>query len=273
MHVSVADDGLEVGAFVGIAEGLALVARELDAVVPFAELGDTAAGELDDDVHGFAVDHVAGQESTDSVGVLDAPCAVLVDLDGAVDVQAIGIDHLLGDGVDAEGLVFLDDLLGLLLFFAAVDAEALVHHGHVFGEVGEEYLVAEAVVEIDTVVTVIDVAELPHDVEVALEDAADVLLKGDELVRHGAEALGAVLHGQPDIACAGEDAGPLLRLIDFLHGADHHLLVVEAEAAAGTHIAKGQAVGEDLNGLVPGAASLKLGVVGLEVALQDVHEL
>ena len=166
MKTSVADDGLEICAFVGIAEGLALVAGKLDAVVPLAELGDAAAGELDDDVHRLAVHDIAGQEGADAVGVLNAARAVFVNLDGTVDVQAVGIHHLLGGRVDAEGLVLGDDLLGLLLLVAAVHAESLVHHGHALGEVGEEHLVAEAVVQVDTVIAVVDVAELPHDVEV-----------------------------------------------------------------------------------------------------------
>ena len=240
--------------------------------MPFAELRDAAAGELDDDVHRLAVDHVAGQEGADTVGVLHAASAILVDLDGAVDIEAVGVYHLLCGRVDAEGLVLGNDLLCLLLLVAAVHAEAFVHHGHTLGKVGEEHLVAEAVIEEDTVVTVIDVAELPHDVEVALEYAADVLFEGDELVRHGAEALCAVFHGKPDIAGTGEDAGPFLGLIDFLHRPDNHLLMVETQAAARAHVAEGQAVGEYLHGLVPGTARFEFGIIGLKVALKGMHQ-
>ena len=241
--------------------------------MPLAQLGNAALGELDDDVHGLAVRHVAGQEGADAVGVLHPAGAVFMDLDGAVDVQTVGVYDLLGGGVDAEGLILFDDLFRLFLFVTAVHAESLVHHGHALGEVREEDLVAEAIVQINTVVTVVNIAELPHYVEVAFEDTADVLLEGDELMRHGAEALGAILHSQPDIAGAGEYAWPLLRFVDLLHGADHHLLVLEAEAAAGTHVAEGQSVGEYLHGLVPRSTGLELRVVALQVALKDMHEL
>ena len=240
--------------------------------MPLAKLRDATLDELDDDVHGLAVGHVAGQESTDTIGVLDTACTVFVDLDGPVDVEAVGVHDLFGGGVDAEGLVLLYDLLGLFLLFAAVHAQALVHHGHTLGEVGEEDLVAEAVVEEDTVVAVVDVAELPHYVEVAFKHAADVLFERDELVRHCAEALGAVFHRKPDIARAGEDAGPLLRLIHGLHGPDDHLLMLETKAAAGAHVAESQTVGEDLHGLVPRTALFQFGIIRLEITAEDVHE-
>ena len=40
----------DIVAFLGIAEGFAFVAREFDAVVPFAQLHDAAAGEFYHDV-------------------------------------------------------------------------------------------------------------------------------------------------------------------------------------------------------------------------------
>lgn len=40
----------DIVAFLGIAEGFALVAGEFDAVVPFTQFGDTASGEFDHDV-------------------------------------------------------------------------------------------------------------------------------------------------------------------------------------------------------------------------------
>ena len=241
--------------------------------MPLAQLGNAALGELDDDVHGLAVRHVAGQEGADAVGVLHPAGAVFMDLDGAVDVQTVGVYDLLGGGVDAEGLILFDDLFRLFLFVTAVHAESLVHHGHALGEVREEDLVAEAIVQINTVVTVVNIAELPHYVEVAFEDTADVLLEGDELVGHGAEALGAVFHCKPNIARTGEDTRPLLRLIDFLHGPDDHLLVGETQSPAGTHVSESQAVGENLHGLVPRAAGLKFRIIPVDIALKDVHQL
>lgn len=57
----------EVLAFLSIAEGLAEIATEFDAVVPLAGFGNAAACEFDNYVHRLAAGDVAGQECSDTV--------------------------------------------------------------------------------------------------------------------------------------------------------------------------------------------------------------
>ena len=150
--------------------------------MPCTLFGNTAACKLDHNVHRIDIRNIAGQESSHTVRILYASVYVFVNLYRLINVKAIAVADLLRGRVDAQLLIFGYDLLSLLELVAAVDTQALVHHCHAFAEVAEEDLVAEAVVEEDSVVAVIDVAELLHHVEVALEHAADVLLEAYELV-------------------------------------------------------------------------------------------
>ena len=268
----------QVVALLGVAKGLALVARELHAVVPLAELGDAATDELDDDVHGLAVGDVAGEVGADTEAVGDLALAVAVQLEGAVYVEAVAEDGLLGHGVDAELLVFLDDEVDLLLLYSTIDAEAAEGHGHALGEVAEEDVVAEAVVEEDSYVAVVDLGPLVHDVVVALEDAADDLFEADTLVRHGAEAGDAFLHGEVDVGGAGEAAALAAGLLlDFGVGLDEGiedaLLVGKREAAAGAHIAEGESALPHATAFLEALLILGFGIVLVGIAVELVHEL
>ena len=60
----------EIGALFSIPRGFALVARQLDAVVPFAFLCDSTAREFHDDVHGFGIRYVTGQKGAHAIAVL-----------------------------------------------------------------------------------------------------------------------------------------------------------------------------------------------------------
>ncbi len=247
-------------------------------MVPLARLGDAAADELDDDVHGFAVGDVAGEVGADAVAVSDLALAVAVYLEGAVDVEAVAEDGLLGHGVDAQLLVFLDDEVDLLLLHSTVDAEAAEGHGHALGEVAEEDVVAEAVVEEDTYVAVVHLRPLVHDVVVALEHAAHNLLERDALVRHGAQAGDALLHGKVDVGGAGEAAalavGGLLDLgIGLDEGVDDTLLMGKREAATGAHVAQGEPALPYAAALLEALLILGIGIVLVGIAIELVHEL
>ena len=196
----------QVAALLRVAQGLTLVARELHAVVPLARLGDAASDELHHDVHGLAAGDIAGEVGAYTEAVGNLALAVAVQLEGAVHVEAVAEDGLLGHGVDAELLVFVDDEVDLLFLDAAIDAQAAEGHGHALGEVAEEDVVAEAVVEEDTYVAVVHLGPLVHDIVVALDDTAHDLLERDALVRHGAQAGDILLHGEVDVGGAGEAA-------------------------------------------------------------------
>ena len=231
----------QVAAFLWVAQGLTLVARELHAVVPLARLGNAASDELDHDVHGLAAGDIAGEVGAYAVAIGNLALAVTVQLEGAVHIEAVAEDGLLGHGVDAQLLVFIDDEVDLLLLDSAIDAQAAEGHGHTLGEVAEEDVVTKAVVEEDTYVAVVHLGPLVHNVVVALKHAAHNLLERDALVRHGAQAGDILLHGEVDVGGAGEAAtlatGLLLDLgIRLDEGIDDALLVIKRETATGTHI-------------------------------------
>ena len=275
---SLVEHGEQVAALLRVAEGLALVARELHAVVPLARLGDAASDELDHDVHGLAVGDIAGEEGAYTVAIGNLALAVAVQLEGAVDVEAVAEDGLLGHGVDAELLVFVDDEVDLLLLHSTVDAQAAEGHGHALGEVAEEDVVAEAVVEEDSYVAIIHLGPLVHDIVVALEHAAHNLLEADALVRHGAQAGDALLHGEVDVGGAGEAAtlavGGLLDLgIGVDEGIDDALLVGKREAAARAHVAQGESALPYAAALLEGLLILGFAIVLRGIAIEHVHEL
>ena len=92
----------QIGAFFRVAECFALVAREFHAVVPFSFLGDPAAGEFHDDIHGLGILHIASEKRAHTVGIFHAPAHVSVYLDGPLDVESVGKHHLLGRRIDAH---------------------------------------------------------------------------------------------------------------------------------------------------------------------------
>ena len=246
--------------------------------MPLAQLGDAAADELDHDVHGLAVGDIAGEVGAYAVAVGNLALAVAVYLEGAVDVEPVAEDGLLGHGVDAELLVFLDDEVDLLLLAAAVDAQSAEGHGHALGEVAEEDVVAEAVVEEDTYVAVVHLGPLVHDVVVALEDTAHDLLERDALVRHGAQAGDAFLHGEVDVGGAGETAALAVRgLLDLGigldEGVDDALLMGKREAAAGAHVAQGESALPHAAALLEALLILGSGIVLRGITIEHVHEL
>lgn len=277
-HSSSSKHGEQVAALLRVAKGLALVARELHAVVPLARLGDAAPDELDHDVHGLAIGDIAGEEGAYTVAVGDLALTVAVQLEGAVDVEAVAENGLLGHGVDAQLLVFLDDEVDLLLLYSTVDAQTAEGHGHALGEVAEEDVVAEAVVEEDSYVAIIHLGPLVHDIVVALEHAAHDLLEADALVRHGAQAGDAFLHGEVDVGGAGKAAalavGGLLDLgIGLDEGVDDALMVGKREATARAHIAQGESALPYATALLEGLLILGFGIVLLGIAIEHVHEL
>ena len=247
-------------------------------MVPLTRLGDAAADELDDDVHGLAAGDVAGEVGADTEAVGDLALAVAVYLEGAVDVESVAEDGLLGEGVDAELLVFLDNEVDLLLLYSTVDAESTEGHGHALGEVAEEDVVAEAVVEEDSYVAIVDLGPLVHDVVVALKHAANDLLERDALVRHGAEAGDAFLHGEVDVGGTGEAATLAAGLLfDFGigldEGVDDALLMGKREAATGAHIAEGESALPHAAAFLEALLILGLVIVLIGIAIERVHEL
>ena len=270
--------GEQVAALLRVAQGLALVARELHAVVPLARLGDAATDELDHDVHGLAVGDVAREIGAYAIAIGNLALAIAVQLEGAVDVEPIAEDGLLGHGVDAELLVFLDDEVDLLLLHSTIDAQAAEGHSHALGEIAEEDVVAKAVVEEDSYVAVVHLGPLVHDVVVALEHAAHNLLEADALVRHGAQAGNLLLHGEVDIGGAGEAAtlavGGLLDLgIGLDEGVDDALMVGKREAAARAHVAQGESALPYATALLEGLLILGIGIILGGIAIELVHEL
>ncbi len=167
--------------------------------MPFTEFGDASLGEFYHDVGGAHIVDVAHKAGAYTVGVLHAASTVIMYLYAAVHIQSIGEYHLLGARVDAQLGILLYDLVYLLLFLATVHAQTAIHHRHALGEVIKEEVVAKAVVEIDTIVAIIDVREFLHHHIVALEYSTDNLLKGYDLMRERTQRFEIQLHGKPHI--------------------------------------------------------------------------
>ena len=268
----------QVAALLRVAQGLTLVARELHAVVPLARLGDAASDELHHDVHGLAAGDIAGEVGAYTEAVGNLALAVAVQLEGAVHVEAVAEDGLLGHGVDAELLVALNDVVDLLLLYSTIDAEAAEGHGHALREVAEEDMVTKAVVKEDTYVAVVHLRPLIHDIIVALKHATDDLLERDALMRHGTQAGDAFLHGEVDIGGAGEaatlTASLLLDLgIGLDEGIEDALLMGKREATTGTHIAQGETAMPHAAALLKGLLVLGFGIILFSITIEHVHEL
>ena len=202
--------------------------------------------------------------------------------DSTVEVKPIAIHHLLGGRVDAQRLVFLDNLFQLLFLFAAIHTQALIHHCHTLREVAEEHIIAKAIVEVDTVVAVVNIAKLAHHIEIAFKHASHIFLKRHQLMAHGADWNQVVFHCQIHIAGASKSAFPLLELailvgvaaflVLFLKSAHHHIMMLFGETATLTKITDGQTATQCLACLFTTALFLKGGIVFFHIAIQDVRK-
>ena len=114
--------GDEVISFCFVSQCFCRVAGKLDAGMPYPVLGYASAGKLYDNIHRIGPCDIAGKEGSHTVRIQDASCALLVDLNSLVNVETVGIHHLLGCRVYAKFLVFCYDLLCLLELVPAVYA-------------------------------------------------------------------------------------------------------------------------------------------------------
>ena len=82
-----------------VAQSLALVARKLDAWMPFAGLGDAATDEFYHNVHRLAIRYIASQEGTYTIAVCNFSFTIVVDFHGTFYVQTVAEYGLLAHRV------------------------------------------------------------------------------------------------------------------------------------------------------------------------------
>ena len=246
---------LKAGDDLGFAGVLAVVLAQLaGVVVEGPRLGDFRCRELDDDVQRpdpLEVVRKVGPDAERGLAILPREA---LDLDGAVRVEGIAEDHLLGARVDAQRAVFVDDLAQLFAVVAAVDAQPLEEVGEILREVETEDLPSERVVEIGPQGAAEGRSPALHRQVVGHLRAVHAADGRDELVGHRSDGCQTVFHGQIDVARPHEPAVPASRLTARLQGADHRILRLERSPAAGAEVAEDAPGAEQPLRLAAGAA-------------------
>jgi len=123
-----ADYGRVAGVFAVVFAELACVAVERP------RLGDLDREELDDYVARTYLRKVVGEVGAYAIGGLAEVSGIILNLNGAVDVEGVAEDYLLGARVYAELAVFGNYEVELFEVVAAVYTQALEHIGVVFGD-------------------------------------------------------------------------------------------------------------------------------------------
>ena len=120
----------------------------------------------------------------------------------SLNVQSITKHHLFGLRIDSQLFVFRNNLLNLLFFHATVYTQARKHHSHTLRKVVEEHPIAKAIVKINTIISVVNVAKFAHHIKVTFEHSAHIFFKFDDLMTHCSNGSELMFHSKVDITCA-----------------------------------------------------------------------
>ncbi len=152
-------------------------------------------------------------------------------------VQAIGEDQLAGFRIDTQALVMRDGLLCPQQRVARVMTQAVEQLGEVQIEIAQESIHGDAVGERDAQCPTIFANPAVQRRNLAVDQPrAELLVRHDPLMGHGAHRLHIPRACQMHIAGAGEPAGKIA-----LQSVHHHRLYGKGETTACAEIRQGEA--------------------------------
>ena len=149
----------------------------------------------------------------------------------------------------------------MLFFHTAIYAQPDEHQGHAFREIVEENLIAEAVVEVNAVVAIVNIAELTHHIEVAFKDSAHVFFKFYDLMTHRSHGHQFVFHGQINVTCTHDATLPRNKNTVYVfttcfsggfQGTYHVVVMVKRQSTTCAHVAQNQSSAQYLLSFIGG---------------------
>lgn len=198
--------------FAGIADVLAFVVGDLDALLPGILGGHPAAAELHHDIGCLVAGdtRIAGDIGADAGADLDAATEMVHDSLVTREIQGIGEDQQLGARVDSELLQTRDDHLADFDIVARINPITLQQKRLLAGEGTEERTGAEEVRQRGSERALIDLHPVFQHQVIRTLVAEEGGVGLDILVGEGADRNHVVLHGEEHIGGAGAIVGTAL---------------------------------------------------------------